>query len=41
MRRSNKSPGTGRVAATILTDVHFWIPAAVLAGGLWVLYWIR
>jgi hypothetical protein len=39
MRGSNQSPKG--VAATILTDVHFWIPAVVLLGGLWVLYWIR
>jgi hypothetical protein len=25
----------------IFTDIHFWIPAIVLVGGLWVLRWIR
>ena len=25
----------------ILTDVHFWIPVAVLLAGLTVLHWIR
>jgi len=29
------------MARAILTDIHFWIPAIVLSGGLWVLYWIR
>jgi hypothetical protein len=27
--------------ATILTDVHFWVPAIVLLAGLAVLHWIR
>ena len=34
----NRRPG---ISAAILTDVHFWIPAAVLLAGLAVLYWIR
>jgi hypothetical protein len=29
------------VLSAILTDVHFWIPAAVLLFGLWVLHWTR
>jgi hypothetical protein len=29
------------VLTTILTDVHFWIPVAVLFAGLAVLHWIR
>jgi hypothetical protein len=29
------------LARAIFTDVHFWIPAIVLLGGLWVLHWIR
>ncbi|PYU02858.1 MAG: translocated intimin receptor Tir [Acidobacteria bacterium] len=29
------------LARAILTDIQFWIPAAVLLGGLWVLHWIR
>jgi hypothetical protein len=29
------------LARAILTDIHFWIPAIVLLGGLWVLDWIR
>jgi hypothetical protein len=39
MRRSSEN--SKGLVATILTDVHFWIPAVVLLGGLWVLYWIR
>ncbi len=26
--------------SVILTDIHFWVPVAVLAGGLLVLRWI-
>lgn len=26
---------------SILTDIHFWVPAVVLAAGLLVLRWIR
>jgi len=29
------------VLSAILTDVHFWVPAAVLLFGLWVLHWTR
>ena len=25
----------------VLTDVHFWVPIAVLIGGLFVLRWIH
>jgi hypothetical protein len=25
----------------VLTDVHFWVPVAVLIGGLFVLRWIH
>jgi hypothetical protein len=27
--------------STILTDIHFWVPAIVLLAGLVVLHWIR
>lgn len=27
--------------SAILTDLHFWIPALVLIGGLLVLHWIQ
>jgi hypothetical protein len=26
---------------SIVTDIHFWVPAAVLIGGLVLLHWIR
>jgi hypothetical protein len=26
--------------STVLSDIHFWVPVAVLAGGLLVLRWI-
>jgi hypothetical protein len=29
------------LSATVLRDVHFWIPVVVLLGGLAVLRWIR
>jgi hypothetical protein len=29
------------VWTTILTDVHFWVPAIVLLAGLAILHWIR
>jgi len=31
---------SGNLAVVILRDVHFWIPALVLLGGLAVLRWI-
>ncbi len=27
--------------ASILTDIHFWVPVAVLMGGLLLLHFIR
>ena len=38
-RSNNEKPRN--LATAILTDIHFWIPAIVLLGGLWVLRWIR
>lgn len=29
-----------RLATAILSDIHFWVPVIVLAGGLVVLRWI-
>jgi hypothetical protein len=37
----NRPYRTTSVWATILTDVHFWVPAIVLLAGLAVLHWIR
>ena len=34
-------PGQSRsVVKAVLTDLQFWVPVAVLAGGLFVLRWI-
>ncbi len=33
-------PNTTRLAS-ILTDIHFWVPVAVLLGGLLLLRFIR
>ena len=33
-------PNTTRLAS-ILTDIHFWVPVAVLMGGLLLLRFIR
>lgn len=30
----------GSIVRTILTDLQFWVPVAVLIGGLLVLRWI-
>ena len=38
---SDSKQGPKGAAATILTDLHFWIPAVVLLAGLGVLYWMR
>jgi hypothetical protein len=41
MHRSfTKQPNTSRLAS-ILTDIHFWVPVAVLMGGLLLLRFIR
>jgi hypothetical protein len=41
MNRTNTSePSRGR-AATIFTDIHFWVPAVVLVGGLLLLAMIH
>ena len=39
-RSSSVKPARGR-AAIIFTDVHFWVPAAVLLGGLLLLRFIH
>jgi hypothetical protein len=35
------SAKTANLLATVLRDVHFWIPVAVLLGGMAVLRWIN
>jgi hypothetical protein len=39
-RSSTNQPNTSRLAS-ILTDIHFWVPVAVLMGGLLLLRFIR
>ena len=39
-RSSANQPHTSRLAS-ILTDIHFWVPVAVLMGGLLLLRFIR
>jgi hypothetical protein len=41
MAEENAAPKPASVWTTILTDVHFWVPAIVLLAGLAVLHWIR
>jgi len=41
MRPSLDQSNPRSVFSSILTDVHFWIPLAVLFFGLWVLHWTR
>ena len=37
---SANQPATSRLAS-ILTDIHFWVPVAVLIGGLLLLHFIH
>jgi hypothetical protein len=39
-RSSTNQPNTSRLAS-ILTDGHFWVPVAVLMGGLLLLRFIQ
>jgi hypothetical protein len=39
-KSSTNQPNTSRLAS-ILTDIHFWVPVAVLMGGLLLLRFIR
>jgi hypothetical protein len=41
MRRSSANQPNPTRFASILTDVHFWVPVAVLMGGLLLLRFIR
>jgi hypothetical protein len=40
MREPSVSGRWQSLTLTVLRDVHFWIPVAVLLGGLAVLRWI-
>jgi hypothetical protein len=41
MTTHSNDSSTKSLVRAIFTDIHFWIPAIVLLGGLWVLHWIR
>jgi hypothetical protein len=40
MSNDPREPRSRSWASLVLRDVHFWIPVAVLIGGLIVLAWI-
>jgi len=40
MRELSESGRWQSLTLTVLRDIHFWIPVAVLLGGLAVLRWI-
>jgi hypothetical protein len=40
MSDDRRDPQTGSRLGLVLRDVHFWVPVAVLVGGLLVLRWI-
>jgi hypothetical protein len=41
MLDENRAQESINMWTAIFTDVHFWVPAIVLLGGLAVLHWIR
>jgi hypothetical protein len=41
MKATEPSLNTRSKWASILTDIHFWVPVAVLMGGLLLLRFIR
>ncbi len=41
MKATEPDPNTRSWWASILTDIHFWVPVAVLMGGLLLLRFIR
>jgi hypothetical protein len=41
MPETNRAIPRSGLWTQILTDVHFWVPAIVLVGGLLVMHWIR
>jgi hypothetical protein len=41
MKPSEPNPNTRGWWSSILTDIHFWVPVAVLMGGLLLLHFIR
>jgi len=41
MERGDKSERTRNWVTIVLTDIHFWVPIAVLIGGLLLLRFIH
>jgi hypothetical protein len=41
MKADQRDPNVRGSWANILTDIHFWVPVAVLMGGLLLLRFIR
>jgi len=41
MERNQETNMTRSWMASVLTDIHFWVPVAVLMGGLLLLRFIR
>ncbi len=41
MQRNQKTDVNRSWMASVLTDIHFWVPVAVLMGGLLLLRFIR
>jgi hypothetical protein len=41
MKATEPGSNTGGWWASILSDIHFWVPVAVLMGGLLLLRFIR
>jgi len=41
MEQNQKTDLTRSWVATVLTDIHFWVPVGVLIGGLILLRFIR
>jgi hypothetical protein len=41
MTGSPRDPRPRSWVSLVLTDAHFWVPVAVLVGGLLVLRWIH
>jgi len=41
MEHNQKTDGTRSWMASVLTDIHFWVPVVVLIGGLILVRFIR
>jgi hypothetical protein len=41
MELEDKTDASGSWMANVLTDIHFWVPVAVLVGGLLLLKFVH